>query len=386
MEEQQASDNSTNPRRGKARERHQRRIERKQVTPSSSRASSRQITPAGGFKLPPIQLPDNRWLLSIPAGIAIVIVMVLFLRGLRNDPLETEPNAIWLGTEWTYEPPIDSDMEALILRLRANRIGTVYAWVSWLQDDQTWRGADNFENVKSFVQQFKRLYPEANIYGWISLPVNLGEDNDRLDDVEIQQTVADFSARVVSDMDFDGIFLNVEPVWDGDENFLELLRKVRASIPEGTPISVAAPPDWSPIDANIPVPPLIVPGTVWAKEYKQNVALLADEVVIMAYNSGLSNPGDYSTWVAYQVESFADAIADLGSGVDIMIGIPTYEAEPPGHDPTVENITSSVNGIQLGLINVGEDAQFIKGLAIYAEWETDEIEWAEFKTTWLDKQ
>ena len=42
-------------------------------------------------------------------------------------------------------------------------------------------------------------------------------------------------------------------------------------------IAVAISPDWSPIGANIPVPARIVPGTVWDKNYKQSVALLADQ-------------------------------------------------------------------------------------------------------------
>jgi hypothetical protein len=383
LTEQPPSETPQNPKRGKARERHQRRRERQQP-PAAGRGQPRQISPAGGLKLPPIPLPTNRLLLYIPAGIALVVIMVFILGRLRNDPVAAEPNAIWIGTEWTHDPREDSDVEGLVLRLRSHRIGTIYAWVSWLQADQTWRSTDKFENIKTFVQQFKRLYPEANLYGWVSVPMNVGPNNYRMDDTEIQQSIADFSASVVSDMGFDGVFLNIEPVWNDDENFLNLLRQVRAQLPEGTPLSVVVPPDWSPIGVDIPVPPLIVPGTVWSQEYKQNVALLADELAVMAYNSGLSSPGDYSTWVSYQVETFAEAIAPLGSGVDIIVGIPTYPAEPPGHDPAVENVTSAINGVQMGLANAGEAAQFVKGLAIYAEWETDEIEWAEFKTQWVD--
>ena len=99
--------------------------------------------------------------------------------------------------------------------------------------------------------------------------MNSGPDGYRLDDEGVQQAVADFSQRVVSDFGFDGVFLNVEPVWNGDENFLSLVRGVRAAVGIDTLVSVAAPPDWSPANADIPVPPLIVPGTEWDDTYKR---------------------------------------------------------------------------------------------------------------------
>ncbi len=194
----------------------------------------------------------------------------------------------------------------------------------------------------------------------------------------MQQNIADFSASVVTELGFDGVFLNIEPVWTDDENFLELLRKVRASVGDDVTISVAAPPDWSPENADIPVPPLIVPGTIWETEYKQSVALLADQIAVMAYNSGLSSPTDYEQWMAYQVAAFAQAVGELGQGTELLIGIPTYDAEPPGHDPLVENVESALDGYADGLEQAGEAASFVRGVAIYAGWTTDDLEWAQF--------
>ena len=99
----------------------------------------------------------------------------------------------------------------------------------------------------------------------------------------------------------------------------------------------------------------------------------------MAYNSGLSSPADYAQWVAYQVASWARSIAALGEGTEIVIGMPTYDAELPGHDPLVENVTSAEAGYELGLEQAGEDATFVRGRALYADWTTDEQEWAAFK-------
>jgi hypothetical protein len=343
----------------------------------------RQTAPSDRFKLPKVKLPGGRVTLYVAGSVMLVVLVVYVLGRIRNQSTETPPNAVWIGTEWTYATHDDQTIKDFVQQLRDHQVGTVYAWVSWLQADQTWRGTHNFEAVQAFVRQFKQYYPEAQLFGWVSFPVDLGSDEYRLENVGLQQIVADFSARVTNEFGFDGVFLNIEPVWNNDQNFLALLRKVRAAVGNQVPISAAIPPDWSPVGANIPVPPLIVPGTVWDRDYKQSVALLVNEMAVMAYNSGLSSAADYSLWMAYQVRTFAQTVEELGGGTDIVIGIPTYDAEPPGHDPNVETIPAAVEGVRAGLQQAGDAAEFVRGLGVYADWETDETEWAAFKQSWV---
>lgn len=364
---------------GSARERQQRRKQQAHAQPSSPRKAPKQTAPVGRVRLPRLNLSINRIWITLIAAVLLVAAVVIGLGLLRPARSEAGPNAIWAGTEWTYDAPDDQTVADFAQKLRDHDIGTVYAWVSWLQEDGTWRGTTNFPNVKRFVEQFKAAYPESTLYGWVSLPVDGGADGYRLDDEGVQQSVADFSQRVINDFGFDGVFLNVEPVWDGDENFLSLVRGVRSAVGIDALVSVAAPPDWSPEGVDVPVPPLIVPGTVWADTFKQSIALLSDEIAVMAYNSGLSTPDDYSRWVAYQVAAFARAIAALGEGTELIIGMPTYDSEPPGHDPLVENVTSAEAGYELGLEQAGADASFVRGRGLYAAWTTDDQEWAAFK-------
>ena len=384
FDEPQSSPEST-PRQGRARERQRRRREKRSQQTDTPARRSDHLTPAGRpqLRLPSVKLPSGaKVVIGLVLAVVVVVGVVIGLRQLKPPEAELQPNALWIGTEWTYEEHEPEAIADFVEQLHEHDIGTVYAWVSWLQEDGTWRGAENFAKVRVFANQLKAVYPEVELHGWISFPANLDEDGYRLDDEELQQNIADFSASVVGELGYDGIFLNVEPVWDGDESFLALLRKVRTSVGDEVPVSAAIPPDWSPEDADIPVPPLIVPGTVWAKEYKQSVALLTDHMAIMAYNSGLSSAEDYEVWMAYQVATFADAISELGEGTNLLIGIPTYDEELPGHDPEVESVPAALRGLDEGLSQAGEAAVFVQGVAIYAGWTTDEIEWQQFND-WL---
>lgn len=297
-----------------------------------------------------------------------------------------------MGTEWTYEARSSDALVSLAARLRQNRIGTIYAWVSWLKTDGLWAGkrsgTNEFSEVKAqvidFVKQLKLIYPEVKLYAWVSVPTNTLGIPARLGESTVQQAITDFSRAAIDELGFDGIALNVELIWDGDQDFLEILRRLRGGLPANVPVSVAVPPDWSPLDVDIPKPPLIAPGTVWSKAYKQNVALLADQIAVMAYNSGLGSPEDYAEWVAYQVKVYADALRELGTGTQLLIGIPTYEAELPAHDPAVENVVSAVQGVRLALEQDRSLAAIVQGLAIYAEWETDSSEWNDFTNFWVN--
>ncbi|PJF33061.1 MAG: hypothetical protein CUN57_03140, partial [Phototrophicales bacterium] len=103
------------------------------------------------------------------------------------------------------------------------------------------------DGVMDFVDNFKQTYPEARLYGWIEIWTNLdNEDGYRLDDEELQENVADFSARMVNELGFDGVFLDVKPLFTGNEDFLKLLRNVRASVGLDTPIAIAVPADLTP--------------------------------------------------------------------------------------------------------------------------------------------
>jgi hypothetical protein len=397
MDDSQFSDGQQPPRRSRARERQERRRARRQpmleAAPTARKVRD-QLAPSGGFTLPKIDARFVRPLIFLAAAAFFMGTVIIAIGMLKDNPVEVGPNAIWVGDEWTYQTHDDPAVEEFVRQLRTHQIGSVYAHVSELNLDGTWTGIPEMTNlfgevqeeVTAFVRQFKRLYPDVQLYGTIRVRADIGPEGYRLDDPELQQNVAEFSAQIVNIMGFDGVMINADPIWNGDEHFLALLRGVRQAIGSQARLAVAVPPDWTPEDVDIPTPDIIEPGTVWDEQYKQRVALIqVNQLVVHAYNSYLTSTEDYTAWMSYQVEAYAQAIASLRSNTRVMIGVPAYENALPAHDVRVENMLSALDGIALGLQRAGEAGDIVRGLAIYAAWDIDDVEWRHFRANWINR-
>jgi hypothetical protein len=391
----------TRERKGKARE----RIEKRRQTQAVPRVegANTSITPRNrvsqvevegrrrDFKLSDLPIQSLR-LIAYAVGAVILVVGVIIGLGLfKDDEVVAFPNALWVGTEWTYDERTDEEVAAFAQQLREHRIGTIYAWVSWLNGENQWAGnsdglrpfSDRQSSVLRFVSQIQAVYPELTLYGWIGLPVTGVGIEYRLNDTAVQDEMAKFSQRVVTEFGFDGVFLNIEPVWNNNSlDFIQMLNRVRLEIGDEALIAVAIPPDWTPVGVNIPQPTTIVPGTVWETRFKQQVALLTDEMAVMAYNSGLNSPFDYIPWTAYQVQVYAEAVAEINGGADVLIGIPSYDDDLPGHIASVENVSSALSGVLQGVQQAGDAASVVRGVAIYMGTFTDDTEWLQFKQGW----
>lgn len=378
----------------KARDRQRKRQQRRNAAQRSGRPS-RQISSESGFKLPRIRIPGGRWLLLVPLGLGLVVVVIAVL-GLLNPP-ETVAgqNALWLDNRWTQAERPDADFTELTTTLRAHQVGTVFAYVSSLREDNAWAGLgdgrSSFNDAEpvltTFVQQFDAAYPDANLYAWVEVSA-ITPDGNRVGRQQVQDIVASFSNRMVEQVGFDGVFLDVKPIFDATDDYLDLLRAVRTAIGLETPLVVSVPPDLTPTDAGLNLPPQIQPGTVWATEYKQRVALIADQLVVTAYNSYQTNPIDYIEWVTYQVAAYTQALTEMQTGATVFISVPNYADILPAHDADVEKLEAGLDGVRLGLealIPEPNALPVVTGVAIFADADLTDSEWALVRNKWLNR-
>lgn len=385
--------------RGRARDRHKKRKERQAMVvrggTSKPKGTRSQILPQDRFKLPSIRLPQSRFLLGIPLAFLVVVGVIVALSLFKNEDPEAFSNAMWLDKTWTYGVRSEEDINALVQQLKQNKIGTVYAYVSTLNINNNWTGGQagsgsfmqSRDGVEDFVALFKQAYPESRLYGWIEIWTTLDNDDGyRLDDPDLQSNVADFSERIIIELGFDGVFLDVKPLFTGNDDFVSLLRQVRSTIGFDAPIAIVVPADLTPED----VAPIssIAPGTIWDDTYKQRVMISANEIVVTVYQSYRDNPLDYINWVAYQVETYVNQLADLDllTKPRIIISIPNYQTESDAHDPVIETIAAALDGINVGLGQVDEEMQsLLTGVAIFSDRDVSDSQWDIYRQKWLDR-
>lgn len=159
-----------------------------------------------------------------------------------------------------------------------------------------------------------------------------------------------------------GVHVNIEPMPDGDADYLVLLDELRAALPQGKILSVAAyppPTRWHPY-----------PDVHWSEAYFRQVAKRADQIVPMLYDTSLRWKKPYRKLMV----DWTKEVLAWSEDKQVLLGLPAYDDAGTGyHDPKVENLTNALRGVHAGLED-GKPANYA-GIAVYSEWEMDEGDW-----------
>ena len=253
-------------------------------------------------------------------------------------------------------------VERLAEKLTALEMDDVYVFVSYLKLDDSFNAT--FDYAPEFVGALKQSAPGLRVLAWVGVPVSFdsAELANRLESAVIRRTIADFSRFVVVDLGFDGVHLNAELIADGDAGFLETLAAIREALPAGALFSATAHPLR--LDEAVTLMPYPTIQHHWSAPYFRRVAQNVDQLVFMAYDSGLVFPRDYVSWIRYQVARSQDALRDVST--ELIIGASVSEEWTVSHQTQAESLTFALAGIKTGLTDR------LDGIAIYPFWETDE--------------
>jgi spore germination protein YaaH len=190
-----------------------------------------------------------------------------------------------------------------------------------------------------------------------------------------QRIVAE--CRGLIDEGFDGVHVNVEPVNEGNVDFLALLRALRTAVGNERILSVSV---IRPGPFALPM----APNFLWTADYYTRVAGLVDQVVIMSYDTALPTAALYRRYVAWAAAAVTTALADSRVRARVLMGVPTYDETGLMHRKGVETLEHALPGLVSGLRGLGGGGTF-EGVALYAEWTTDPAEWAVYDHLWRGK-
>ncbi len=325
--------------------------------------------------------PRAQWAVWAALAVALVVVVILVITQVIRPSLDQEDassqNRTWLEFAWTTAPVNQDAVIQLARRLDDNDINRVYLEAAaWRTDGTLLDG----EYAADFVRALREASPKIEVLLWLRMS---GEE---IAQPNRQMAAVDLAQKAVRQWDFDGVQLNGRAVIDGNEAYIQLVRDLRSAVGSGALLSVTVPPDRIPTDPDVPIGSAAEAELTWDVNYKQRVGLLmVDEIVVMAHASGLLDTAQYETWVAYQVESYIEAMTELDRAPEIIIALPTYDVAPD-HDPAVEDVSAAARGVKAGIKQAGKHGDMVKGVGLYEYKSTDSLEWAHYAEVWLGRK
>jgi hypothetical protein len=294
-------------------------------------------------------------------------------------PFNQDRNAVWLEHRWLERAHEPAEMEALFQRLA--RRGVVYVFPHIIPFDRAGRlPAHDREQMRRFLAAARQTAPGMKVLPWVG-GLRVGYKRMRagtidLSDLTQRQTIV-AECRGLIDEGFDGIHLNVEPVDDGNVEYLAMLRALRTAVSPGM-ISLSA---IRPGPFRIP----IAPNFFWTSDYYLRVAEQSDQVVTMTYDTALPTAPAYRRYLAWSSETVTRRFDTAHVRARVLVGVPTYDQTGLMHRAGVETPEHALLGVVAGLRGLGAGGTF-EGVALYAEWTTDEKEWDVYERIWRGRK
>lgn len=296
-----------------------------------------------------------------------------------THPFNQDRNAVWLEHRWLERAHDAREMEDLLRALHAR--GVAYAYPHVIPFDRAGNlPPHDREQMRRFLEAARRAAPGLKVLPWVG-GLRVGYKRSRVGTVDLadlaqrQRIVAE--CRGLIDEGFDGVHLNVEPVNDGNDDFLALLRSLRTAVGDGRILSLSA---IKPGPVRLP----LAPNFFWTPKYYGRVGIVADQIVVMAYDTGIPTPSLYRRYLSYTAATVSRTLDGSGSRARVLVGVPTYPGSGIMHRTGVENAHNALAGIVAGLRGLGAGGTF-EGVALYAEWTTDGEEWETYDRVWRRK-
>ncbi|MGW3241301.1 hypothetical protein [Streptomyces sp. NPDC001070] len=291
---------------------------------------------------------------------------------------DRDRNAVWLGHAWVDGRRDDADLAALARELRGSGTRDLYVHTGPLEFDG---GLDTalYPGAAEMIRRIHAALPGVRVQAWLGQVLSHnGSRGLHLDDPATLARIRDSAGQVLA-AGFDGVHLDLEPMYSGDRGFLTLLDSVhRLTSAHGVPLSVAT----HQID---PLPSLhSVSGALfnhpkwWSQRYFAEVARRVDQVAMMTYDTSMPLESLYGGYVAQQT---ALALEVTPPGTDLLIGLPGYHTDNLGRHAWAETVAAAARGARLGLARHAPARERF-GLALYVDFHATPGDWAAYRSAW----
>jgi hypothetical protein len=287
-------------------------------------------------------------------------------------------NALWAAHTWVGDRHTDAEYREFARLLREGEISDVFFHAGPFEADGSVR-PDRVRHAADLLRAMGDLAPGARPQAYLGQVERRGGGPLDLRDAAVRRRVVATAGEFL-DMGFGGIHYDIEPIYPGDGEFLELLAETRRlTRARGAVLSVA-------------VEQLeVVPGAQRAlgglgyhhptRGWLRAVAARVDQVAVMTYDTALPADWLFGAHMAWQTQQVVEAI---GGDVTVFMGVPTYgKGRFPGYYGWAETVRSGVRGVRKGLDRLPARRTGRVGIALFTEWTTTPDEWRAYREAWV---
>jgi spore germination protein YaaH len=286
---------------------------------------------------------------------------------LKPAAINSGNNGLWLRYYWAWGKHTDAEQEALVERLRAHQIKYAYFHVLDTKSDGTLSERKETGASKITALLRSRL-PETKSIAWVYV-ASFGKNKNDLSNPAVRKNLIDQARWLTEVCGFDGIQWDYEFCFNGDAGFIKLMEETRQELPNAF-LSTAT--------------PMWYPGTLWgwSDAYYGQVARHADQIAVMCYDSWFYLPRAYVWLVAQQAVHVTQAARD--TRCKVILGLPVYEDATVAHHKSTENLFHGLIGVYQGMADPNTIKDRFEGIALFADYTTDEQEWQLYDHDWRD--
>lgn len=327
-------------------------------------------------------------------GCAFLLLLTLSASGylyaryhanLKHPAASNGRNALWLRHQWVGESRSEQQYRELAALLMTHDISDAYFHVGPL----TAQGEippEKYSHAAQLLAAMKTFAPRVSIQAWIGQVEAKGGGILDLANATVRANIIRTAGMFLAH-GFDGIHYDIEPIYSGDRDFLDLLRQTkRLTATQHKTLSIAS---------DEPVPSLFFERLIrkfapragfWTLPYYREVAGTVDQIAVMMYDTALPADWLYGNAVSWVTRTLHDTFSEpMKDGLVLFIGVPTYDEPRWSFHARAENMRSGIQGVQHGLSGVNGTISKNVGVAIYAEWTTEQLEWELYRRKWIQQ-
>lgn len=323
-------------------------------------------------------------LISILTCTILIIAFLLYLylnfhSNTGQENYSQLKNGVWMKHDWVGKVHSDEEYSGLCQLFIDNRITDAFFHVGPLNEKGQIE-KDKYLYAQTLIEKMKSCNTDVNIQAWIGQIEVKGGGILNVENEEVRSNVIATSSEFLQ-IGFDGIHYNIEPIYKGDKEIIDILKRTKdITSKDGKILSIAAdelePFRGSEFLARI----LFERAGFWDRDYYMEITQYVDQIAVMTYDTALPTDWLYGSIVQWQTSNL---LSIVDSDKTIFIGIPTYDDKSFGHNPSAENMESGVRSIKKGVEGIDQKKLKNFGVSIYAEWTTDQDEWEYYQNEWI---